>query len=390
MDQPELLEETKERKQANPSKIRIAEIHIQNYKGIKNLKLKFKDRPIPSDLDVSIIGSANGIGKTAVLECCALLMLAPFYNEQSAFFEDKYGPPRRFERIAPFLSTLFHFDSDNIKINGVIDFGKDSEKFGISISKSNTFLKFKFEHEEDSKLRKFFGLDKRKGMGIEKLRTESSFSEKLESIFGLSFNSMSQPICLNFNSYRKITETNPDFGTLVRGRDSTERMLNPISRFKADLLRMQMAEANLFDHVSFKFDDRWLPMLKSLLREFAGMDLAKPSPTDNSEILIRVKPLKVEDSDQSISFDGLSSGQKEIIATLYQIYTDTIDRPKVVLIDEPELHLNAEWHRVFLNWLKKNAPQNQYIIATHSDFIWEYAQKKQRIYLENKSSEKGW
>jgi predicted ATP-dependent endonuclease of OLD family len=37
------------------------------------------------------------------------------------------------------------------------------------------------------------------------------------------------------------------------------------------------------------------------------------------------------------------------------------------LIDEPELHLNAEWHGDFVRQLHKLAPQNQYILATHSE-----------------------
>ena len=285
--------------------------------------------------------------KLLVLECCAMLLMAPFYNEKSVLFDESYPSMRRVDRIAPYLPTLFHFDTDKIKINGVIKFDKVSENFGLSISKKKNFPQFKFDQASDSKLIKFIESAFKNRIRRERFRTDSSFYEKLESVLGLSFNSSSQEIFLHFNSYRKITETNPDFSSLVKGRDYRERTLNPISSFKSDILRMKMAQANVFDHESFKFDGRRLPILESLLRDFAHMSLEKPSPTDNDEILIRVKPLNTTESDQSISFDGLSSGQKEIIATLYQIYTDTIDNPKVVLIDEPELHLNAEWHRVF-------------------------------------------
>ena len=65
MDKPELPVVTKEIEKPIVPRIRIAQIHIENYKGIKNLDLKFNDRPIPSDPDICVIGSANGVGKTA-------------------------------------------------------------------------------------------------------------------------------------------------------------------------------------------------------------------------------------------------------------------------------------------------------------------------------------
>ena len=84
----------------------------------------------------------------------------------------------------------------------------------------------------------------------------------------------------------------------------------------------------------------------------------------------------------SIHFDGLSSGQKEIVSTLFYIYINTVNSPKVVLIDEPELHLNPEWHRPFMNWITKNLPLNQYIFATHSISFCEYVLDQQIIILK--------
>jgi len=58
-----------------------------------------------------------------------------------------------------------------------------------------------------------------------------------------------------------------------------------------------------------------------------------------------------------------------MISTLFLIWSCTNTAPKVVLIDEPEQHLNAEWHRRFVYMLHKIAPWNQYILATHSKHI---------------------
>ena len=93
---------------------------------------------------------------------------------------------------------------------------------------------------------------------------------------------------------------------------------------------------------------------------------------------IRVKPINGRDS---FSFDGLSSGQKEMIATLFLIWKNTKDQPSIVLIDEPELHLNAEWHGDFVRQLYQLAPYNQYVLATHSEEMFRSVDERHRAVL---------
>jgi predicted ATP-dependent endonuclease of OLD family len=83
------------------------------------------------------------------------------------------------------------------------------------------------------------------------------------------------------------------------------------------------------------------------------------------------------------AFETLSSGQKEIISTLFTIWSATYHQPSVVLIDEPELHLNAEWQRIFVSKLAELAPKNQYILATHSEEIFASVPKERRLLLTN-------
>ena len=84
----------------------------------------------------------------------------------------------------------------------------------------------------------------------------------------------------------------------------------------------------------------------------------------------------------TFSFDALSSGQKEIVTTLFLIWNETLAHPALVLIDEPELHLNAEWQREFLRHLLALAPKNQYILATHSEDIFASVSEERRVLLE--------
>ena len=64
----------------------------------------------------------------------------------------------------------------------------------------------------------------------------------------------------------------------------------------------------------------------------------------------------------SISLFSLSS-------TKYSRYR----RADLVVIDEPELHLDPQWHWVLLKVLRKLLPNTQLIVATHSPEIYNSA-----------------
>lgn len=142
-----------------------------------------------------------------------------------------------------------------------------------------------------------------------------------------------------------------------------------------------MRKSGLFEDVEEGEDDgdEALETLNRLMMEFVGgrIDKIRPMPDGALELRVMIKGQR-----QSISFDGLSSGQKEIIATLFLIWYSSRKAPCVVLIDEPELHLNAEWQRAFVSQLFQLAPKNQYILATHAEEVFRAVPERRRILLE--------
>ncbi len=50
-------------------------MNIENYKKLDHLEIDFPRPLMEGDLDIIVLGSKNGGGKTSVLECCSLLML---------------------------------------------------------------------------------------------------------------------------------------------------------------------------------------------------------------------------------------------------------------------------------------------------------------------------
>ena len=349
----------------NPS-IRINNISISNYKGIEHLDIEFPAPKMTGDPDILIIGSENGLGKTSVLECCCLLLYGILTEEkQFKFLQDR--------------------DSDLYIPDLLIRAGCHSAEICGTVAGGGKTLKAKLV------------IDRRGTVAITRGRMPQEFRESIISGFKTDWGKVVQWVCgitaepvtenafLLFHSYRKIQEGNPELGLIV-DRDAPRRKgsfsmrhRHPASEFKLRILRSLMAKANLLEmDGEQQSPDAAIGKFNELVDTFVGGTITKLKPTSDNTMDFRVQPNGL---DQSFSFDGLSSGQKEIISTLFTIWEHTRNRPCVVLVDEPELHLNAQWHREFVNSIISLVPGNQYIIATHSEGIMDSADENRRLLL---------
>jgi predicted ATP-dependent endonuclease of OLD family len=86
------------------------------------------------------------------------------------------------------------------------------------------------------------------------------------------------------------------------------------------------------------------------------------------------------DVTNSINSGLLSSGEKQMLSFLcYNALADG----KTIFIDEPEISLHADWQRILFPTLIKQETGNQFIIATHSPFIYtKYADKELTLNID--------
>ncbi|EPU3918370.1 AAA family ATPase [Aeromonas hydrophila] len=75
--------------------------------------------------------------------------------------------------------------------------------------------------------------------------------------------------------------------------------------------------------------------------------------------------LASDESNEPIHWNLLSRGEKTIIYLLFATYYYK-DRVMAFLLDEPEISLHVRWQKRLISDLRKVAPNNQFIIATHS------------------------
>jgi predicted ATPase len=352
-----------EQERPDPNTWRLAELHIQNYKSLDDVHLSF---PMPSTvdaLDAFVLGSQNGVGKTSLLECCALAMIADSYP-------DLLGLDARMRDEPTVYDLLIRSGAKQSVITAHV---------GNAATRTLKLNHVGFHVDEKQPSR-------RVNLGPEQYASLED-GEFLNSLLGMNSEPLVLPSVLLFHSYRKVVEGSSALGAMVdpafvRRRFPPRRYggPGPLSTFKVVLVQALMAKSGLFEGIHTRRDnEQVLEKLNGLIKQFAGGSVDKLRPGPDGTLELRVAPSA---GGASFSFDGLSSGQKEIIATLFLIWFMTQDRPALVLIDEPELHLNAEWQRVFVHQLAALAPNNQYILATHSDEIFASVAEGRRLMLQ--------
>ncbi len=86
-----------------------------------------------------------------------------------------------------------------------------------------------------------------------------------------------------------------------------------------------------------------------------------------------------------IPVDALSSGEIELFCLIAALILEQELRNRpydFVFMDEPELHLNQVWHRLLLPVLQEVSPKSQFLVATHSEDIWNSVYESQRFFLK--------
>ena len=99
--------------------------------------------------------------------------------------------------------------------------------------------------------------------------------------------------------------------------------------------------------------------------------------------LLRPKGIRVKDvatfGDVSSAIEAghLSAGEKQMLSFLCY---NAFSRESTIFIDEPEISLHVDWQRVLFPKLLEQGVGNQFIVATHSPFIYtKFADREHRL-----------
>lgn len=218
------------RRKPNP-RISIRNLKISNFKGLEKFEIEFPRPTLPGDPDVFVLGSKNGLGKTSILECCAMLFLAATARNKDRVF-------RRFID-APFdpYDLLIRAGATTAKISGHFELDGKGADVHLTLRRPSPELAVSGDIDVF-----------RKSEASQRDLWDNATETFSLMLAGLSSDPLVLPGLLYFHSFRKVQEGNPEFGMMVseqrRFRRPRARPYEmPTSRFKIEILRSMMGQA---------------------------------------------------------------------------------------------------------------------------------------------------
>ena len=197
-----------------------------------------------------------------------------------------------------------------------------------------------------------------------------------------------------FSSWRApafVGAVNPTVGRQGRrpARTDQNRLLN-VKQHLVNAATLERFENSLpqlgrYSEVIEVVNDAWCEFYPDSKHTFA-VEIANPRESDDDgafNVYLRTPDgLRLE-------VNLLSAGQLELFLFLSELALNE-DREGIVFIDEPELHLDPQWHRLILRSLMRLQPRAQMVVATHSPEIYDAAASYERHYLVPENDPRSW
>ncbi len=132
-------------------------------------------------------------------------------------------------------------------------------------------------------------------------------------------------------------------------------------------------ENSRYDALIQRLDRVWSLFRPELSQRFS----VEPVGTDEEE---GFDVFLVSADGTHVPLDVLSSGEVQLVGFVGWMVTQHFEHG-IICIDEPELHLDPQWHRLMLRALRELQPAAQFIVSTHSPGIYDSAFSFQRHFL---------
>ena len=133
------------------------------------------------------------------------------------------------------------------------------------------------------------------------------------------------------------------------------------------------SETSRYREIIDRLDETWRLFYPGESHSF-GVEPVSDDPESGFDVFL------CGPGDRKIPVDSLSSGQLELFTFAASLLLGN-SREGIICIDEPELHLDPQWHQVMLRAMRKLRPGAQIIAATHSPGIFDAALSSERRFL---------
>ena len=346
--------------------MKVKSLKIKSFRGIDNLVLDLEP-----DLPIVFIGN-NGVGKSSILDCIAILLSRLLYPIQVRYEDVKWYDDKNKNYIRKLIGRFF-IDEDikngsNETENEITIQLDDSQEVSWSVTNNDNEITIELDGlqavswsvtNNEKKNQNFAHLKK----VIQHIRNQLENSPQANI-----------PLAVYYPSNRFIFETplEIDEEYSFKQIDAYEKALDKILiGFDSFFQWFRALEDVENEEIRDKHDHRnrnLEAVRQSIYSLIVGF----------SNLRVRRNPLRmtVRKQGQELIVDQLSDGEKCLLAMVgdlarrLAIANPSLENPlegsAVVLIDEIELHLHPKWQREIIPALTRTFPNCQFIITTHS------------------------
>lgn len=334
---------------------------------VKNLNGRF-DFDLTFHRDLNILVGQNGCGKTSLLKLIWYVYSGNIYRFASELIFDEV--------------RLITFSKNVIEIRR----GKD-EKITLSFNSKEIG---RYAPLDFALMRSFINIADNDSIFMPTFRRiEGGFTTQSINMLGIpmqtlhdSLHKLSSDLSLNIDN--KLLHR---FIASISTYDIVDLVTNKYSDISEELRQMEAEQSKaIMDRIrnNGQGTDK---VLKDIEKKIAANDkkreeLLKPF-TVLSDLIHKIfkekqiqltEKLSLGKAKEAIKSDSLSSGEKQMLSFLcYNFFADDT----IIFIDEPEMSLHVDWQRILFPVLMQQNTTNQFIVATHSPFIYAQYQDKQ-------------
>ena len=303
--------------------MKIKNLHIKEFKGLRDISINFEKNDKP--LDLVVLAGSNGSGKTRILESIL------------KYFQDYLNYKQNNIEVG-----IFYEEKEKNCISNVRDFFSELESF--SYCEANNPLREK--HIEIKN--KLDILPK-----VIYVPTEINFQK---------MNTASTTLVQEYN-FINIVNTN-----LIKDIPSyiATKMISAMLKNKNE--KVGDVQKKVFNEINEIFENLSIDVkVEDISQDGRNITLFTNSSGDKFDI------------------NELSSGEKQLFLRTLAIKMLNPEN-SIILIDEPELSLHPKWQQKIVDVYRKIGKNNQIIIATHSPHILGSV-RKENIMLLDKGDE---
>ncbi|EJB0234073.1 TPA: ATP-binding protein [Vibrio vulnificus] len=325
--------------------------------------------------DVNVLVGKNGSGKSTIFKLAQLALTKLGMNENDSDATHKSilrSVANKFKsieiRLNNGLCTTFSI-SDTLKekenllsvLEGFISNGnnfEDAERFDENLSALKALQSFLTNYEEKPNVTPYLVTGASDFIGKNK-------KNNFEKNVSIDFISTFDMLLLSQEKYDEASKKS--YSQL----DSVMR--DEANALKSNLLKMSNHTSEQFQELEKTNNNKKLSVLKN--NNFSQVNIFKKvvnglfkdegkvfDINESGDIVVKYRDLK-------ISLSELSSGEKQLLIILLKVLNNSIFKPCIIFMDEPEISLHVSWQNKLIESIRRIAPNSQIIIVSHSPAV---------------------